>query len=162
MPSIPEHLHFSKHIDSNGSFNPCEFYDDEYIYRCFNGNKTYPADEYFSEMSSEEIQKGISTNRGKYCQDSSDVLWRNDQNFNNDIQSCNYSKRNGIIIYSIYSKLINSIPPPTVSLSINHSWNKCNVAHCDIIIAPCISSLPKKEKRAIRLFLASLFKSIMI
>ena len=163
MPSSPPvHLHFSNHLDLSGAFIPKVFLVDEYIFRSYGGNKTYPKEEYFSEISSKDIDKGISVNRGHYCKEPADVLWRNEHTPVDDtIPSCNYTLRNGEVIYSIYGQLTSAVPPPSVSIAIQSTWVKCNVAHCDIIISPNISSLTKIESRAVRLFISSLFKEVI-
>ena len=162
MPSSPPvHLHFSNHLDSRGTFVPSAFSVDECIYRSYVGNKKYPKEEFFSEISSKDIDNGISVNRGFYCKSPEDVLWRNEHTPVDDtIPSCNYTLRNSEVIYSIYKHLVSAVPPPKVLMDIQSTWVKCNVAHCDIIISPNISGLPKTESRDVRLFLSSLFKDV--
>jgi hypothetical protein len=162
MPNQPPtHLHISNHLNEAGVFTSAPFGDDELIYRSFNGNQKYPKDEFFSEISTAEVDNGISVNRQYYCTAPTDVLWRNEHApIDDEISSCNYNKREGVAIYSIYDSILEAIPPCAIAIAITHSWVKCNVAHCDIILNPSISTLSRNNRRDVRVFLASLFKSI--
>lgn len=156
----PEYLHYINHCDKNGNFKPEPFTKDEFIYRCFSGNKTYPENEFFSEVKFEE---GISVNRGMYSKNPTDVLWKNEHiPFDDKIASCNYNTRNGFVIFSIYHKLKESTPPPNFTLRIDSTWTKCNVSHCDIGVETTLPKITKPLKRDVRLFLASLFKELKV
>lgn len=156
----PEYLHFKNHCNSSGVFNPLPFLSDEVIYRCYSGNKTHPINEFFSEV---RFEGGISVNRSMYSKNPTDVLWRNEHIPSDDnILSCNYLPRNGIVIYSVYNKLIQANPPQNILLDIKNTWIKCNVSHCDIIINTEVEKITSPLKREVRLFLASLFKELSL
>lgn len=160
--TAPEHLHFSHHIDEDGTFTPCLFSNEEKIFRRFKESPSNPKGDYFAGTSSDEIDRGISVNREKYCPNPSDVLWRNVHQPKDDlILSCEYSLQVGETIYSIYNEIIKAPPPHNLKITVNPSWTKCNVSHCDIVLIPNTSTLDRQSKRDVRFYLASLFKEIV-
>ncbi|MBE7443282.1 MAG: hypothetical protein HS119_12615 [Flavobacteriales bacterium] len=156
----PSYLHVSNHLNESGEFIPEDFVnDDELIYRRFIGNKApiHPKDDYFAEVSIDD--KGISINRARYSRNPEDVLWSNEHEPEDDnVDSCNYEKKDGIVIYSSYCVINKTLPPPSFEVSILKTWTVCNVSHCDIMFTPNKSKPSKQEKRDIRFFLVSIFK----
>src|SRR5688572_28848107 len=79
-----------------------EFKKDEKLYRRYIPNKTYPPNDYFSEISGKEFIKGISTNRSKYSKNPNDVLW----SFKVNNGKCIYELKSGQVIFTIIEWLV--------------------------------------------------------
>lgn len=153
----PTYLHVSNHLNESGKFNPKEFYDEELIYRRYSINKVQPKDEYFAEVKIDD--KGVSVNRETYCKKPDDVMWSNEHEpVDKTIEACDYTKKNGMVIYSNYCVIQKTPPPPNYNVDLKKTWTTCNVSHCDIMFNPPTTNPNKKEKRALRIYLASLFK----
>lgn len=157
----PIYLHFSNHVDY-ANYVSYKFDEEELIYRSARENPPHPKNDFFATIQAEEFfDTGVSVNRDKFCKSEEDVMWRNDITNEDDISFCNYSKRNGFVIFSKYNSLITATTPlslPNLKIIINRTPNKCNVAHCDVILTPKISNITKQQKRDIRVYLSSLFK----
>jgi len=128
------------------------FLESEFIYHRFNGNKTYPENEYFSEMKSERFIDGISVNRSKYSGDPKDVLW----SIRQENSRCLYEFKDGAVIFCTAEDLSTRSNYNTV-LTCEHSPLICNYSHCDIRFTPVPDS--KKIIKDLKFFLASLFQT---
>lgn len=151
---VPTHLK-SNHLTPDDNFE-----DTEKLFRKYIPNKTYPVDDYFSEIPSKDFILGLSTNRSKYCSNPEDVLWS--IKFIND--ECVYSKKEGAkVIYTLISYLQNKMDEKNRMRPLaKHTPTICNYSHTDILFEPALETNDRKKINDLKLFLASLFKEVNV
>ena len=160
MNNPPYHLHVSNYVADPTLFQPAELEPQELLFRWFAGNRTYPAHEYFSEISTDQLDAGISVNRANYCRAPEDVLWTHSVEEGLQPEECGYSRREGIVVSCHVEDLQRVEPKHNICFACRTTWYYCNVAHCDITLHPVLSGFSKKQRKAVRLYLASLFHPI--